>query len=233
MKGVPLAGGNSFGGPKAPFHSFATNITPDRDTGIGNWTDAQIVTAIREGKRPDGSIIGAPMAIEFFSHFSDNDVKAMVSYLRTVKPVVNKVPASKYRMKLRAGHPVANVPDVPRSNKVAYGEYLVQIGHCMECHTTMDKGRLLMKTHLGADGRSFRGPWGESIAANITQDRETGIGAWTDEQIKRAITEGKRHDGSGLRPPMCYHCYDRMTADDLDAVVAFLRTVKPVRNSVR
>ena len=233
MKGVPLAGGNAFGGPKAPFHSYATNITPDRETGIGAWTDDQIVRAIREGRRPDGSIIGPPMAIEFFSRFSDNDVKAMVAYLRMVKPVKNKTPKAVFKMKLRPGHAVDNVPDVSRSDKVAYGQYLVRIGHCMECHTTMDKGRLLMKTHYGAGGRTFRGPWGESVAANITQDRETGIGAWTDAQIKHAIAKGKRHDGSGLRPPMCYRCYDRMTDADLDAVVAYLRTVKPIRNAVR
>ncbi len=233
MKGVTLAGGNRFGGPNAPFESWASNITPDRETGIGTWSDAQIVTAIREGKRPDGSLIGPPMAIEFFRHFSDDDVKAIVAFLRTVKPVKNRTPKARFGMKLRPGHPAGKVADILPANKVDYGQYLVRVGHCMECHTPLVKGRLQMKTAMGAGGRSFNGPWGESIAANITQDRETGIGGWTDDQIRQAIRKGIRPDGTRLRPPMCFGCYDSMTDSDLDAMVVYLRTVKSVRNPLR
>jgi len=233
MKGVTLAGGNKFGSPKAPFETYATNITPDRETGIGKWSDAQIITAIREGKRPDGSLIGPPMAIEFFRNFSDRDVKSIVAFLRTVKPVKNKTPKAVFRMKLRPGHPAGKVADTSPANKIAYGAYLVQVGHCMECHTPMVKGKLDLKNRLGAGGRSFRGRWGESIAANITQDRKTGIGSWTDSQIKSAISKGVRHDGTGLRPPMCFRCYGKMIDGDLNAVVAYLRTVKPVSNKLR
>ena len=233
MKGVELAGGNSFGGPKAPFKSYASNITPDLETGIGSWTDGQIVTAIREGKRPDGSAIGPPMAIDFYKHMSDRDAKAIVAYMRSVKPVTNKVPKSVYRIPLRAGNPVGRVADLSPSNKVAYGEYQVQIGHCMECHTPMVKGHPDLKNRMGAGGRKFTGPWGGVIAANITPDKETGIGNWTDAQIRRAITKGVRHDGSKLRPPMCYRCYDIMTEADVDAVVGYLRTLNPIRNNVR
>jgi mono/diheme cytochrome c family protein len=228
MKGKALVGGNSFGGDKAPFKSFASNITPDRETGIGNWTDAQLVTAIREGKRPDGSVIGPPMAIEFYHGMSDNDARAIVAYLRTVPAVKQKVAKSVYRMKLRAQKPAGHVRDVPKTDKLAYGEYLLRIGHCMECHTPMAKGRMVM-AKFGAGGRTFDGPWGESVSANITPDRETGIGGWTDAQIKQAITHGKRPDGAGLRPPMCYRCYAKMTDSDVDAVIAYLRTLKPVK----
>jgi len=233
MKGVELAGGFPFGGDKAPFKSYAANITPDRETGIGKWTDAQLVTAIREGKRPDGSVIGPPMAIDFYKYMSDRDAKAIVAYLRSVKPVKHKVPKSVYRIPLHAGEPVGRVADISPADKVAYGEYQVQIGHCMECHTPMVKGHPDLKKRLGAGGRKFEGPWGETISANITQDKATGIGGWTDAQIKRAITKGVRHDGTKLRPPMCYRCYTTMTVADLDAVVSYLRTVKAVRNDVR
>jgi mono/diheme cytochrome c family protein len=233
MKGVELAGGFSFGGDKAPFKSYAANITPDRKTGIGAWTDAQLVTAIREGKRPDGSVIGPPMAIDFYKYMSDRDAKAIVAYLRSVKPVKHKVPKSVYRIPLHAGKPVGRVADVSRADKIAYGDYQVRIGHCMECHTPMVKGRPDLKNRLGAGGRNFEGPWGEVISANITQDKATGIGGWTDAQIKRAIRKGVRHDGTKLRPPMCFRCYVTMTAADMDAVVSYLRTVKPVRNNVR
>ncbi|MDA1325409.1 MAG: c-type cytochrome [Proteobacteria bacterium] len=112
MKGVELAGGFPFGGDKAPFKSYAANITPDRETGIGKWTDAQLVTAIREGKRPDGSVIGPPMAIDFYKYMSDKDAKAIVAYLRSVKPVTNKVPKSVYRIPLHSGKPVGRVAEI-------------------------------------------------------------------------------------------------------------------------
>ena len=70
------------------------NITPDKETGIGNWTDAQIIAGIRHGVRPDGSTIGPPMPIEFYKSMSDDDVKAIVAYVRAVKPVRNKVAKS-------------------------------------------------------------------------------------------------------------------------------------------
>jgi mono/diheme cytochrome c family protein len=118
-------------------------------------------------------------------------------------------------------------------DQLARGKYLVEsIGGCGNCHTA--RGGPMKGVPL-AGGNAFGGPKApfHSYATNITPDRETGIGAWTDAQIKHAIAKGKRHDGSGLRPPMCYRCYDRMTDADLDAVVAYLRTVKPIRNAVR
>jgi mono/diheme cytochrome c family protein len=233
MKGVNLAGGNSFGGPKAPFKSYAPNITPDPETGIGNWSDTQIITAIREGKRPDGSVIGPPMAIDFYKYMSDNDAKAIVAYLRTVKPVKHKTPKSEYRIPLHPGKPVGNVPDVSPSDKIAYGEYQVRIGHCMECHSPMVKGHPDLKNRLGAGGRTFRGPWGESVAANITPHKGTGIGAYTDAEIKRVITKGIKKDGTKLRPPMCTRCYDKMTEADLDAMVAYLKSIKPIKNELK
>jgi mono/diheme cytochrome c family protein len=229
MKGKYLSGGNSFGGDKAPFKSYAPNITPDMETGIGKWTDAQLITSIREGKRPDGSLIGPPMAIEFYNGMSDNDVKAIVAYLRTVKPIRNSTPKSVYRMKLMAQKPAGKVSDISPKNKVAFGEYLVLVGHCMECHTPLVKGRMVL-AKFGAGGRVFPGPWGQSVSTNITPSKDSGIGKWTDAQIKRAITKGVRHDGTKLRPPMCFRCYDQMTEADLDAVVAYLRTIKPIEN---
>ncbi len=232
MKGKFLAGGNSFGGPKAPFKSYAPNITPDNDTGIGKWTDAQLVTAIREGTRPDGSVIGPPMAIEFYHGMSDRDTKAIVAYLRTVPAIKHDTPKSVYRIPLHAQKPAGKVADVSPNDKVRYGDYLVRIGHCMECHTPLVRGRPVAGM-TGSGGRSFKGPWGEAISANITPDKDTGIGGWTDAQIKHAITKGKRHDGTRLRPPMCYRCYDNMSDADVDAVIASLRAMKPINKNRR
>ena len=94
----------------------------------------------------------------------------------------------------------------------------------MECHTPLGShGRDFSK--LGTGGFKFKGPWGESVSRNITSHKDKGLGAWTDEEIKRAVTQGISRDGSKLKPPMGYPFYAKMTANDLDAMIAYLRTV--------
>jgi mono/diheme cytochrome c family protein len=228
----PIAGKTLAGGlvvvDEPPFTAISANITPDRATGIGRWTAAQIATAIREGRRPDGSLIGPPMPIELYRSVSDTDLAAIVAYLRTVKPVRNKVAKSTYRIPLppNYGPPVGKVPEVPRSDKVAYGRYLAgPLGHCIECHSTPDaNGVPDMQNKLGAGGMVFNGPWGKSVSANITP---TGISKYSDAQLKKIITTGVRPDGSRLLPPMGVAYYARINDADLDALVAWLRTLPP------
>jgi mono/diheme cytochrome c family protein len=233
MAAHELSGGQKFG--EKAFTVFAPNITPDPATGIGGWTDDQIVTALRDGKRPDGSLIRPPMPIMFYRSMSDRDAHAIVAYLRSVPPTKNVVSKEAvYHMPLPPsyGPPVANVPDVPKTDKVAYGRYLAYIGHCLECHTPIGpRGRDMERA--GGGGDEFKGPWGVSIAANITPDPDTGLGKWSDADIKRAITTGARPDGTKLNPPMAFAYYKNIADDDLDALVAFLRSLKPVVHKVR
>jgi mono/diheme cytochrome c family protein len=220
-----LSGGLSWDEP--PFKVTAPNISPDPDTGIGKWTDAQIKTALRKGKRPDGSNLAPIMPTGFYELLTDKDVDAIVAYLRTVKSVKNQTPAPVYKMAFQRDIPPnAEKPmaEADLSNPVKKGFYLVTAAHCMECHTPMDKGRHDFK-RLGAGGTEFPGPWGKSVSRNITSHKEKGLGAWTDDEIKRAITQGIHKDGTKLKPPMGYPYYARMTPDDLNAVVAYLRTV--------
>jgi mono/diheme cytochrome c family protein len=231
MRGKAYAGGRMFGGDKGPFTAFSNNITQDKETGIGSWTDEQIVAAIREGKRPDGTIIGPPMPIGMYRGLSDSDVKAIVAYLRTVAPVNNKVQKSQYRMPLPPayGPPVGTVADVPRSDKVKYGAYLAgPVAHCIECHTPQVGPRFDYENQLGRGGRQFPGPWGVAVSRNITSHPEHGLGQWSDAEIKRASTQGISRDGRKLNPPMEYSNYAKATAEDLDAIVAYLRTIKPL-----
>lgn len=212
-----------------PMTAWAPNITQHKKDGIGAWTDAQIIKAIRDGVRPDGSLIGPPMPFHFYREISDTDVKAMVAYLRTVKPVAGKTPKSAYRIPLPPnwGAPVKSVPDVPRTDKVKYGEYLVgSLGHCTECHTPMVKGKRQFKTRLGAGGFAFHGPWGVSVSANITSHKD-GIKAYSDADIEKAIRTGKRPDGSPLLPPMAYPYYKNISKPDMSAIIAYLRTLPP------
>lgn len=230
-KGQPLfdkglSGGMLFDEP--PFQAYAANITPDRDTGIGKWTDAQLAKAIREGVRPDKSIIGPPMPIGFYRHLSDGDLAAIIAYLRAQPAVRNEVPRSKYNVPLPPGYgpAVGNVKTPAAGNKVKYGEYLANIGHCMECHTPRDDKGMLEHAKLGAGGQVFKGPWGESVSRNLTP-HESGLKGWTDAQVAKAIREGVDHHGQQLKPPMGFDFYRNISDADIGALVAYLRSLKP------
>jgi len=223
-----LSGGRVFEEP--PFTAYAANITPDPETGIGKWTDAQIIRAIREGVRPDGSLIGPPMPIAFYRGMSDDDAQALVTWLRAQPPVKNVAPKSVYRMKLPPswGPPITGaVMAPPRSDLAKYGAYLAgPLGHCLACHTPMtDKGPDMKS--LGAGGHPFSGPWGVSVSRNITS-HETGLKNWTDAEIARAIREGRSRDGSVLRPPMAYAWYRNIDDADMKALIAYLRSLPPL-----
>ncbi len=214
------------------FKAYAKNITPDRETGIGAWTDDQIVNAIRNGQKRDGTFLGPPMSFAWYKRMSDTDVKAIVAYLRTVKPIRNEVPASTYQIPLNGYGPmVTTVPDVPKTDIVKYGEYLAgPVGHCMDCHTTLVNGVQDM-AQLGRGANVFHKPfifdW-SAVAANITPHPTAGLGQWTDEEIKTAITTGVSRNGRQLLPFMPYDLYAKMQESDLDAIVAYLRSIPPL-----
>jgi mono/diheme cytochrome c family protein len=222
-----LSGGYVFKEPV--FEAVASNITPDPETGIGKWSDEQIVEAIRNGKRPDGTTIGPPMPIEFYRNISDTDARAIVAYLRSVKPVSHKLAKSTYKTPLPPayGPTVTHVADVPATDRVAYGHYVANIAHCMECHTPRVKGQL-ETSKLGAGGRElpvFSG--GVIMSANLTPANPGGMAHWTDAQVETAITDGIRPDGRKLVRTMAFDWYRNTRKADLDALIAYLRTLKP------
>ena len=223
-----LSSGLSWDEP--PFKVTASNITQDKETGIGSWSDADIKKALQKGERPNGVRLAAIMPYDFYEILTPGDLNAIVAYLKTVKPVKQETPAPIYRIALpRHILPGAEKPftDADMNDKVKKGFYLATIGHCFECHTPMGPRGREFETSYGKGGFEFPGPWGTSVSRNITSHKEKGIGAWTDDEIKRAITDGIRKDGSRLKPPMGFGFYKNMTAADLDAIVAYLRTVPP------
>lgn len=231
-RGQPIAAKAYAGGfviPDEMFTAVAANITPDKETGIGAWTDAQIARAIREGIRPDGSVIGPIMPIELYRKLSDRDVQAIVAYLRSLKPVRNKVAKSVYKFPLPTsyGPPVTSVPEVPRTDKVAYGAYLAgPVGHCIECHTPLVRGRRDW-SRTGVGGQPFKTPLGVAVARNITPHPDYGLGTWTKAQIERAIRHGVSKDGSRLLPPMAFAWYAKIAPADMEAIIAYLGSLKP------
>lgn len=221
------------GGPQVwdtdEYTVHGANITPDKSTGIGDYSAAALKRAIREGRRPNGQQISPQMPYGFYRIFLERDLDAVVAYVRSLPPVSHQVAPPVYKAKrMFVGTPPGAEKPLPESamkDPVKRGFYLATIGHCMECHTPLVKGRHDFKNALGAGGEEFTGPWGVSVSHNITPNREKGIGAWSDAEVRRAITQGVRKDGTKLRPPMGFQWYATMKDADLDAIVAYLRTI--------
>ncbi len=116
-----LVGGEKFTSPV--FVTYSRNITPDKDTGIGTWTDAQIIRAFREGVSREGKTLGPPMPFEMLNKMSDDDAKAIVAYLRTAKPMHNEVPEPQYKIPLKPEPAAKGEAAPPKTDKVAYGRY--------------------------------------------------------------------------------------------------------------
>jgi mono/diheme cytochrome c family protein len=221
-----FSGGLTFDEP--PFKVTAPNITQDPETGIGKWSDAEIKTLLRTGERPNGTPIAAVMPTGFYRIVTERDMNAIVAYLRTIKPIKNKVPDPIYHFAaLPQTPPGGEKPytEAMLKDKLKNGFYLATIGHCMECHTSMGPKGHDFAADLGKGGMEFPGPWGKSVSRNITSSKTKGIGDWSDSDIKRAITTGVSKDGSPLKPPMGYGYYAKMTDSDLSDVIAYLRTV--------
>jgi mono/diheme cytochrome c family protein len=236
-----FSGGLTFTTPA--FVATAPNITPDIETGIGSWSDAEIKRALVEGIRPDhGRLAGVPLAAimpaNFYKALLADDLDAVVAYLRTVKPIRNEVPDPVYKVPVhRDAYPDAEAgfEKAVFADAVRRGAYLVTIGHCMECHSAWSRGTSDFKNGLGRGGRVFPPREGSpegtpaSIAANITSDPAAGIGGWTDPEIGRAITHGIARDGRMLKPPMAYHYYAGLRDTDLADIIAYLRNVPPLQ----
>ena len=206
----------------------ASNITQDKETGIGNWSDADIKKALQKGERPNGVRLAAIMPSDFYEILTPGDLNAIVAYLQTVKPVKQETPTPIYRIALpRHIPPGAEKPfsEADMGDKVKKGFYLVTIGHCMECHTPM-----------GAKGRDFEGSYGkggfEFRARGANRCRAT-----SRRTRKRASARGAMPRSSARSPRACARTargssrrwattfYKNMTEADLDAIVAYLRTV--------
>jgi mono/diheme cytochrome c family protein len=210
------------------FTAVASNITPA--SRIADWSDAELGRAIREGIRPDGSLIGPPMPFSMYRGLSDSDLAAVVAFLRTVPAVENDPGASVYNIPLPPayGPPVDSVTDIPRAVSVEYGAYLAgSVAHCMECHSPIGPQGSEAATAPGQGGFEFHGPWGVSVGANLTSHPD-GLQGYSDAEIRAMITEARRPDGSAMKPPMPYGYLARMSPEDLDAILLYLRGLPPL-----
>lgn len=223
-----------------PGKLVAPNITPDPETGIGNWTDGEVLRAIREGVAKDGKALFPIMPYPHFASMSDEDAKSIVVYLRTLKPVRNQVQAKVLNPPVNViekfiPKPLeAPVPDPDPSNRVAYGKYLATIGGCYECHTPHDnKGPIAAEAYSG--GWEMKGPWGRVVTSNITPHPDTFLGRATKEEFIgrfRAQYDPTAKVPKGRNTVMPWTAFSGMTDEDLGAIYDYLKTVKPIEKKV-
>jgi mono/diheme cytochrome c family protein len=232
----PLSGG-------LPFRNWrlgtirAANLTPDRETGLGAWSDAEIVRAIRSGEDRQGHTLAPVMPYAWFRGMSERDALAVARYLKSLPPVRNPLrnsPSLVYRaarvFTLGPANPTATVAPRPAAD-AEYGRYLANhVSLCGDCHTP--RGGLQQKADLD---RLFAGDASSSFPANpanLTPDMETGIGRWTEEDFLRALRTGVNPRGDSIHPFMPWHELRRMRDDDLRAIYRYLRTLPAIRNPI-
>jgi len=238
--GEPVFPGREFSGTEEPYAGLpgrivAPNLTSDRETGAGNWTDDQFARAIREGIGHDGRTLFPMMPYQNFRHMSDEDLASIVVYIRSVPPIHNPVPPTqiifpvKYLIRTAPKPLTESVPEPDTSDKVKWGKYLLTRSGCGDCHTPGVKGQDIPGMEL-AGGTTLTTPGGSVTSANLTPDA-SGIPYYDEALFIEALRTGKVK-ARQLNPTMPYSEAKYMTDDELKAVFAYLRTAPPVKHRV-
>ena len=222
-----------------PGNLYSKNITP---AGIGEWSDGELIRAFTTGITRDGEAMFPLMPYRYYRHMCEQDVDSIVAYIRTLAPIEKDVPASKLNFPMN--FIVATIPDetdpwdCPVPGTADYGKYLTTMSACKECHTQQDRGQQLAGMDF-AGGWRFPMPHGGTVSsANITPDKETGIGNWTREMfIRRFKAMAEPGNASPVKAGafntiMPWSMYGGMTEEDLGAIYDYLQTQSPVTNRV-
>ena len=235
------AGGDRFPlGPAGVL--FAKNITP---ASIGSWSDAELRHAVTSGVSRDGTPLFPLMPYPHFGVMDEADINAVLSYVRSLKPIENPIPARTLNFPLNL-----IVRTIPRAaepqrrpspeDKLAYGRYMLRSALCADCHTPIDEQGTPLPAMDFAGGMELVETGYRVRAANITPDADTGIGSWTEQQF---VDKFKAFDTPDAAPtlseverrqntPMPWTAYAGMTREDLAAIYTALRAQKPITNRV-
>lgn len=219
---------------------YVPNITP---LNLKSWTDGELFRAITTGVKKDGSAIFPIMPWQYYSKMDREDVYAIIAYMRTLKAGGKNYPAHQLDFPLNfivntMPQPATLSKRPPESDTLKYGEYLVQIAACRDCHSQDDKGKLIAGLEF-AGGRVFNLPGATLKSSNITPDKESGIGRWTKQEFVSRFTmyADSSMSPSAVKPGefqtiMPWWKYGQMKVTDLEAMYAYLQTIKPVQNPV-
>jgi mono/diheme cytochrome c family protein len=221
---------------------YARNITPE---GISRYTDGELFRVITTGVTKEGRAMFPLMPYPYYGKMDQEDIYSIIAYLRSLPSIKNDVPESvadfPMNFIINTIPQKANLTKRPDpSDELAYGAYMVNAAGCIECHTQLsDKGQIIMESAF-AGGREFHFPNGAVVrSANITPDKETGLGTWTKESF---IQRFKSYADSSYVIPtvspdefntiMPWTMYAKMKEQDLAAIYAYLQTVKPIASTV-
>jgi mono/diheme cytochrome c family protein len=237
--GVPFAGGRAF---VLPFGTlYSTNITPDPETGIGNYTDVNFLNAVHEGIARGETKLYPAMPYASYTYMSDDDALAIKAYLFSLKPLHSPAPHNTlifpFNQRRLMGfwsilfNPnVRFEPNENRSDEWNRGAYLVEgLGHCGECHTPRNLAFALnnRKKFAGAIQAGWR-------AYNITADHESGVGSWSDADLAHYLSTGHadgRGTTSGPMGEVVDESLSHLLPSDVNSLVVYLRTVPSISSS--
>ena len=243
-KGVPHAGARAFPIPLGTVYS--TNITADRETGLGGWTDPQIHDAMVKGVSRDGRNILPVMPFEAYSGMAEEDLKALIAYLKTLKPVKKATPPLKTWVPLTRsavtpiylrifGRFSSSPAQAPKSG-IERGRYLVEhVSLCGDCHTPRNSIGVPNRSLYLAGASAKTGFLGEDVP-NITPDKETGIGDWKRDDIAHLLLTGTKPDldnVQGLMAEVVDHGYKSMSKDDALAIADYVKSIPPIKNTIK
>jgi mono/diheme cytochrome c family protein len=220
---------------------YAKNITP---FGIKRYTDGELLRVITTGVTKEGRAMFPLMPYPYYGKMDREDIYAIIAYIRSLTPIENEVPES------TADFPMNFIINtIPRkasfqtrpdtTDQLAYGAYLANASGCVECHTIVNKGQIIIERSFSG-GREFKFPDGSVVrSSNISSDMETGIGKWSKEQF---VARFKQYADSAYSVPdvqpgefntiMPWTMYGQMKASDLSAIYTYLKTVRPINNKV-
>jgi len=245
--GPPKAGTEGKGGERfgpemgLPGTIYSRNITP---AGVGHWTDGELFRAITSGVTREGKALFPLMPHASYGRMDQEDIKSIIAYLRSLKPISNEVPDSELEFPIN--FIVNTIPQKPNfqtrpdtTDQIAYGRYMVNAAGCADCHTKREKGEHVAGMEF-AGSAEFALPGGIVRSANLTPDAETGLGRWTKAAFIarfKALDPATGYKPHPVKPGdrqtiMPWPMYAGMSEQDLGAIYTYLQTLKPIPNRV-
>ncbi|MDP4262693.1 MAG: cytochrome C [Bacteroidota bacterium] len=222
---------------------YGRNITPDQETGIGSWTDADILRAVTQGISKNGDTLFPLMPYANFNHMAKEDLLDIIAYIRTLKPIKNKVPPRQLMVPIAMVYPgpalqknIDGNVRPPATDPLKYGAYLTTFADCGTCHSPLTpKGPDLSRMYAG--GYTFNEGTFKVNSANITPDSATGIGTWTEERFLNKFTPYREEKNYNFNPGtqntmMPLSELAGMKDEDLKAIYAYLHSLNPISNKV-
>lgn len=240
--GPPVPGTAGVGGDRfdqtigVPGVFYAKNITP---YGISRYTDGELFRVITTGVTKEGKALFPIMPYLYYGQMADEDIHAIIAYLRSLPSIESEIPASKpdfpFSIILNTIPKNATPMEKPeKTDIIAYGKYLATFSVCADCHTPMEKGQIIPEMAFSG-GQEFAMPWGMLRTPNLTP-HQTGLANWTEEMFVARFKGYENYEksvGPGeFNTIMPWVMYAGMDTTDLQAIFAYLKSLKPIENAV-